>query len=126
MKKSIAKTLLGILSVIAVLFISLPYLMSWQLSNSHKETWDAMREREFTCPEGTEATNRGWSKAGYMRYCEPEKNGKWEAWSEGYRQISGEYNKGKKHGAWHWYNRDGSIQKTVVYKNGIEVKESHE
>ena len=121
MKKPIAKIILWILGGIAVLFIGIPYFMSWQLSSSHKETWNAMNKMEFTCPQGTEVTNRGWSKAGYMRYCEPEKSGPWEAWSEGYMHISGEYNKGKKHGTWHWYNRDGSVQNTITYENGVEV-----
>ncbi|MES9902473.1 MAG: hypothetical protein ABW168_07300 [Sedimenticola sp.] len=121
MKKVIAKTILWVLGIIAVLFVGLPYLMSWQLSSSHKETWSFMSQTELTCPEGYEVTNRGWSKAGYMRYCEPLKHGPWEAWSEGYLQIKGEYKHGKKHGTWQWFNRGGSIQKTITYNSGTEV-----
>jgi len=115
MKKWIAKATLWILSLLAILFVGLPYLMSWQLSNSHKYTWKAMNSTDFPCPPNTELTIHGWSKAGYMRYCEPNKNGMWEAWSEGYLHIRGEYIDGKKYGKWTWFNQDGSIQSTTVY-----------
>ena len=117
MKKVVAKVILWVLGTIAVLFLGLPYLMSWQLSSSHNDTWEAMTQKKLPCPQGTEETNRGWSKAGYMRYCEPYKHGPWEAWSGGYLQIKGEYKHGKEHGTWEWYNPDGSVQKTITYNS---------
>ncbi len=82
-----------------------------------------MSKNELSCPAGYKVTNRGWSKAGYMRYCEPYKHGPWEAWSEGYLQVKGEYKHGKKYGAWQWYNRDGSIKKAISYDGNNEVVE---
>lgn len=121
--KRISRIILWALGSFALLFFALPYLMSWQLSSSHDKTWEAMRELEMICPPNTEVTTRGWSKAGYMRYCEPKKNGPWEAWSEGYRQIQGAYRNGQKHGTWQWFNRDGSIQSTIEYRNGNAVEQ---
>ncbi|MCK5455890.1 MAG: hypothetical protein KAI45_02110 [Melioribacteraceae bacterium] len=122
MKKWIANTILWIIGIFALLFITLPYLMSWQFSSSHKDTWDIMDNSDFKCPPNTEITTRGWSKVGYMRYCEPKKNGPWEAWSEGYKNIQGEYYNGKKHGKWTWFNSDGSTQSTITYEYGKEKK----
>ena len=82
-----------------------------------------MERSTFECPTGTEVTTRGWSEAGYLRYCEPKKNGPWETWASGYRNIKGEYKNGKEHGVGYWFNRDGTIQTTVVYDNGSKVSE---
>jgi hypothetical protein len=77
MKKPIANILVWIFAMVAILLMGLRYLTSWQLSNSHKETWNAMSEKEFGCPESTKVTIRCWSRAGYMRYCEPEEAAIW-------------------------------------------------
>jgi len=121
MNRIAARIILVVLGLAVIVFFALPYLVSWQVSESHQETWQAMKQKEFTCPENTEATFRGWSEAGYMRYCEPRKNGPWEAWSGGYLHVSGEYLHGQKHGVWRWYNSDGTIQTTKHYSNGQEV-----
>jgi hypothetical protein len=122
MKKWISRAILLVLGLLAILFFAFPYLMSWQLSDSHGKTWEAMNQTDLKCPSGTEVTSRGWSKAGYTRYCEPKKNGPWEAWSGGYRQIQGEYRNGLEHGRWIWFNEDGTIQSTIVYENGEPVQ----
>lgn len=121
MKKVIAKVTLWILGTFAVVFFSLPYIMTWLFNNSHEETWEAMQSIELSCPPDSEVTTRGWSKAGYSRYCEPKKNGPWEAWSGGYLQIRGEYQNGFKNGTWQWFNRDGTVQSEIVYRGGEEI-----
>ena len=118
MNKQFAKTILWLLGAGIVFYFGLLFLVSRQLSQSMSDTWNAMETSTFPCPPGTEVTTRGWSEAGYMRYCEPKKDGPWEAWSEGYRHIQGEYKNGKEHGTWRWFNQDGTIQKTVIYDGG--------
>jgi hypothetical protein len=123
MTKRLATIFLWSVGALVALYIGIMYLVSWQYSRSHSETWAAMERSTLECSPGTEVTTRGWSEAGYLRYCEPKKNGPWEAWSNGYRQVQGEYRDGKEHGTWRWFNRDGSIQSTVVYDNGSKVSE---
>jgi len=82
-----------------------------------------MQSSAFTCPQGTESTNRAWSKAGHARYCEPLRNGKWEAWSEGHRQVEGEYKNGKESGTWRWYGADGRPYLEAIFENGTKVSE---
>lgn len=123
MTKHLAVIVLWSIGALVVLYIGISLLVSWQYSRSHSETWAAMERSTLECSPGTEVTTRGWSEAGYLRYCEPKKNGPWEAWSNGYRQVQGEYRDGKEHGTWRWFNRDGSIQSTVVYNNGSKVSE---
>ena len=80
-----------------------------------------MSKTDLNCPPNTEATTRGWSKAGYMRYCEPKRNGVWEAWSEGYRHVLGEYKNGIKHGKWKSFDKNGTIKTITTYENGKEI-----
>lgn len=121
MKKSLGKTILWTLGTMVVLFVSLPSFMSWLLYSNAEITQHAMEKSEFLCADGTEVVTRRWSKAGYERYCGSKKHGRWEAWSDGYKKINGEYIRGEKHGVWYWYNKDGSVSKTVSYDNGIEI-----
>lgn len=121
MKKHLAKIFLWSVAVLIVLYFVITFLVSWQYSRSQSDTWVAMEKNALACSPETEATTRGCSEAGYLRYCEPKKNGPWEAWANGYRQVQGEYRDGKEHGTWRWFNRDGSIQTTVVYDNGKKL-----
>jgi len=124
MTKPIAKIILWLLGGGILLFFGLSLLMSWQLSESVSDTWKTMEGTSFVRPPDSEVTTRGWSKAGYMRYCEPKKNGQWEAWSEGYRHIQGEYKNGKEHGTWQWFNPDGTIYRTIVYDGGKVISDN--
>ena len=123
MKKIVAKVILWILGLFAVVFFALPYIMTWLVNDSHEETWEAMQGVDLTCPSDSEVTVRGWSKAGYSRYCEPKKNGPWEAWAGGYLQVRGEYQNGLKHGKWQWFKRDGSVQSEISYRGGEAIGE---
>lgn len=123
MKKRLATIVLWVLGAGVALYFGFSYLMSWQFSRSYSDTWSAMEKSTFTCEPNTDATTRAWSKAGNMRYCEPKKNGAWEAWSEGYRHIQGEYKNGKEHGAWRWFNPDGTISRTIVYDGGNVISD---
>jgi hypothetical protein len=123
MKKLLATIFLWGVGVLVVLYVGISVLIPWLYSRNQTETWASMERSTFECPAGTDVTTRGWSEAGYLRYCEPKKNGPWEAWSSGYRQVQGEYRNGKEHGTWRWFNRDGSIQSTIVYDNGSKVSE---
>ena len=39
-----------------------------------------------------------------------------------FMKFEGKLKDGKRNGTWKFYKRDGSLQKTVTYKNGVEVK----
>ncbi|QKK11180.1 MAG: hypothetical protein HND59_05765 [Pseudomonadota bacterium] len=111
--------IIGGLSTAYLLFM---YVISSYIGSSSIETWDAMQKQAFNCPEGTEVTYRGWSENGRMRYCEPSKNGAWEAWMSGYKWVQGTYINGKEHGEWLWFNKDGSVSKRIIYVYGVEQK----
>ena len=87
-------------------------------------TWEVMKKGGFDCPDGMEEKTERWSKLGYSRSCVRPKHGKWEAWSDGYKNIDGFYNHGKKHGIWVFYKSDGSISKKVEYRNDKEISTS--
>ena len=122
MNKIAAKTVLWTLGVFAVLLWLLPFIMSLAFFNSQGDSWEAMKAEKMLCPEGYEVTTRGWSEAGYMRYCEPHKHGPWEAWSQGRMQVKGTYQNGKLHGIWQWFDSDGNVSKTATYELGSEVE----
>lgn len=101
-------------------YLLIMYLLSTNVTTSSNETWNAMQKSPFDCPKGTEITYHGWSENGQLRYCEPVKNGPWEAWMSGYKHVQGTYKNGQKDGKWIWFNKDGSVNKTIFYENGIE------
>ena len=45
-----------------------------------------------------------------------------EYYDNGFMKLEGKLKDGKRNGTWKFYKRDGSLQKTVTYKNGVEVK----
>lgn len=96
--------------------------ISSQMSNSSVSTWEAMKGGIFECPPDLEEKTERWSKLGYSRSCVKTKHGKWEAWSEGYKNIDGFYHNGKGHGNWVYYNPDGSVSKEITYKEGKDVQ----
>jgi hypothetical protein len=95
------------------------------VTSSAEKTWKNMKASPFRCPEGTEVTYRGWSENGSLWYCEPVKNGPWEAWMSGYKWVEGNYLNGKKDGKWCWLNEEGEVTKTVSYDQGIEIIENN-
>ncbi len=107
----------------ALVYIAFMFYVSSYTKSSARETWQNMQSSDFQCPNGTEVVHRGWSENGTSRYCEPKKNGPWEAWMSGYKWVDGYYKAGKKHGEWHWYNEEGNVTKTIVYNNGEIVSE---
>ena len=123
MTRTHAKLALWVLGAALLFFVGFNLILSGQFSAGASDTWKAMESRSFSCPPGTEVTTRGWSKNGYMRYCEATRNGQWEAWSEGYLHVQGQYASGKEHGTWRWFNRDGSLAKTIVFDKGTKVSE---
>lgn len=126
MKSGPAKIILLSLGSVVLAYFVLMAFISWQLGEDAKATWSAMMASELECPEGTAVTHRGWSKNGRMRYCEPVRNGPWEAWANGHRQIKGEYLAGQEHGTWYWFNPDGSVQQTIQYNAGKVVSQSEQ
>jgi len=95
--------------------------VSYQMRASSDKTWGAMKASNFECPPGMDVRTEGWSKLGVSRTCSSPRHGKWEAWSDGYKNIDGFYEHGKEHGVWIFYNKDGSISKKIEYKRGVEV-----
>jgi len=89
-----------------------------QTNANFEETKKAMNESSFSCPAGTEVKIERWEKIGFSRTCVNMNHSKWEAWKDGYRKISGYYEKGKKHGLWEYYSSDGLISNKLNYING--------
>lgn len=110
--------IIGALSFVYVLVTSLFF---GYVNTSSTDNWETMKAKDFNCPQGTEVSYRGWSENGSLRYCEPLKEGKWEAWMSGYKWVDGNYKNGKKHGKWINYNEDGSITNVTEYNNGVQV-----
>ena len=121
MNKTLARIILGLLVLTVVGYFGFMSYISSKVSETRKKTWDAMSKNEFVCPDGTELRKDGWSKLGYSRTCVSLKHGKWEAWDNGYKNIDGYYNDGKKHGEWIWYRADGSVSTRITYMNGKEI-----
>ena len=119
--KLAARIFLFALGIVAVMFIAAPYVFSWLVSNSQEKSWVAMSQDQLVCPENTEITTRGWSEAGYSRYCEPNMSGPWEAWADGHLRVQGNYLNGEQTGTWRWFNEDGDVTKIVEYRNGEAV-----
>ena len=111
---TIGLALVGAYSLLMI-FITQP------MHENSQDTWSAMEAQPLSCPDGTEVSRDGWSKSGYLRYCEPLREGVWEAWDSGYRNILGAYRNGKEHGVWIFYNEDGSVRQTIEYNDGDEV-----
>jgi len=80
-----------------------------------------MKSSEFICPEGTEEKLEFWGQGGNSRSCVNPKHGKWEACNNGYKNIDGYYEDGKKHGIWYFYNPDGTVKFKIEYDMGVEV-----
>jgi hypothetical protein len=101
-------------------------IMSWEQSIANRKTWNSMQASPFPCPDGLEVKIEGWGENGFSRSCETKKEGKWEAWEAGAKVIDGEYRNGKRHGRWLWYRHDGSVSRTIVYDEGVEVERKDE
>jgi len=120
--KSLAKYIAYTIGALSTLYLLVMGIFTTSINSSSQETWKNMNSSSFNCPAGTEVTHRGWSENGTLRYCEPVKNGPWEAWMSGYKQVEGSYLHGKKQGQWRWFNKAGEITNTITYNNGVEVK----
>lgn len=121
MKKNIARAFLVLMVVAVVGYFAFMSYVSSQMRDSSNETWEAMKASKFECPPGMEVRTEGWSKLGVSRTCSSPRHGKWEAWSDGYKNVDGFYEHGKKHGVWVFYNPDGSVSKKIEYEQDFEV-----
>ncbi len=121
MRKNIARTFLVLMAAALIGYFAFMSYVSSEMRASSNKTWDAMKASRFECPDGMVVRTEGWSKLGVSRTCSNPRHGKWEAWSDGYKNIAGFYEYGKKHGVWIFYNRDGSISKKIEYKQDVEV-----
>ena len=121
MNKRIAQIFLGSVAVAIIGYFSFMTYVSSQMSDVRQDTWAAMKDSEMKCPDGTELKTDGWSKLGYSRTCINLKHGKWEAWDQGYKNIDGNYDRGKKHGRWIWYHSNGKVYRVIEYDNDTEL-----
>ena len=120
-QSNMVRNVLLLLAIIVIgYFVGVSYI-SHLMSSSSQETWEAMQSTDFECPAGTEARTDGWGKLGYSRTCVNLTNGKWEAWEDGYKNIDGYYEQGKKHGVWIFYQTDSSMSKKIQYSHGVEL-----
>lgn len=116
------RTILHVIGLLSFLYLLISFGMSTYINSSARMTWYNMHKEEFKCPDGTDITYRGWSEGGRQRYCEPVKNGPWEAWMSGYKWVEGSYKSGKKHGVWKWFDESGNVTKSIRYANGKELQ----
>jgi hypothetical protein len=121
MNRKLAQVFIGSVTVAVIGYFAFMSYVSSQMSDIRQTTWEAMKISELQCPEGTELKTDGWSKSGYSRTCVNLKHGKWEAWDQGYKNIDGNYNRGKKDGKWIWYHPNGKKYRVIEYDNGIEL-----
>ena len=122
-KRAIAVSVLTILGLAVLMIASSPIWMGWMIRQSQKETFKAISKVNLGCGDDTIQEIQAWSKAGYMVSCRRNSviDGPWEAWESGYMHIKGGFVDGKKNGAWLVYSRDGSLYRTIEYKDGVEI-----
>jgi len=52
----------------------------------------------------------------------PRKSGEMkEFYANGRLKTSGKFKNGEMHGTWQWFRKDGALQRTETYKNGLRV-----
>ena len=76
-----------------------------------------VRHGEFRAfyPDGTLASEGS--------YVDGKENGPWKDFHDnGKLAAEGAYAGGKEHGAWIYYATDGSVEETIEYENGVEMK----
>ena len=117
----IFRTTVFVLALISIGFFVFVNYVTQQSKERATKNYEAMKSSEFLCPEGMEEKLELWGQGGNSRSCVSPKHGKWEAWSEGYKNIDGYYENGKKHGVWLFYNPDGTVKLEIEYDRGIEV-----
>jgi hypothetical protein len=117
----IAAIFATVIAAVLASYLGFVSLISYQMNASSSETWAAMQSATFECPAGQEVRLEGWGKLGNSRACSNQRNGKWEAWENGYKHIDGFYKDGIEHGVWTFYREDGTVQKTIEYNLGQEV-----
>lgn len=116
-------TALAILILLA-LGASTIFLLRRLLVNDMEATYRLITKIQFQCPDGTTETIERWREAGYMRFCKKGEvnDGPWTAWEAQYKNINGEYKKGRKHGIWVWWNKDDSKYRVIEYREGTEIR----
>lgn len=79
-----------------------------------------MNESKIVCPPNASERITGWGQVGLSRFCMTY-NGRWQGWDNGALRVDGYYVDNKKDGEWVWYAKDGTVEKTVIYKQGVEI-----
>lgn len=119
-----ARNTILVLAIFGLAYFGVTSFFSYRMGERSKETWAAMMSEDMPCSPGTELRTEPWGFQGYTRTCVSLKDGKWEAWADGYRHIEGGFKNGKEHGIWAFYRADGSVSKTIEYRDGQEISRS--
>jgi hypothetical protein len=108
-------TVLVVVGIGLLAFLTSPVWVSWSLGRSQNETYQAIRNVSLSCPSDTTQKIEAWSKAGYSVSCRRGeiKHGPWQAWSSGHLRIEGEFLEGKESGTWLYYTDDGKLEQTI-------------
>ena len=117
--------LIGLIVLIFVgVGVSTMFLLRRVLVDDMEATYRLVTRIQFQCPDGTTEAIERWGKTGYMRFCKKGEvnDGPWTAWEAQYRNIDGQYQNGKKHGIWTWWNKDGSKYRIIEYREGTETR----
>lgn len=113
-----------VILLFSFLFIAIFIINIWlasSRSDKSNQTYQAIKNSSFECPEGLTEKIERWGENGYSRSCADSQNSKWEAWERGYKNIDGEYVNGRKNGKWIWFHPSGKIYREIYYDQGTEV-----
>jgi hypothetical protein len=77
-------------------------------------------EIELACDKNSEEISEKWGKTGQARGCfdGPTRQGMWAFRDEGYLNLEGFYENGRKHGTWTVFNQDGTVFARIYFDNG--------
>jgi antitoxin component YwqK of YwqJK toxin-antitoxin module len=77
-------------------------------------------EIELACDKNSEEISEKWGKTGQARGCSdgPTRQGMWAFRDEGYLNLEGFYENGRKQGTWTVFNQDGTVFARIYFDNG--------
>lgn len=86
--------------------------------SSEKENSNFFNEK-LTCPSPAMDEFQPWGKSGAQHICKI-KHGPFIAWENGYVHVRGQFENGAESGIWYWYDKNGTVIKTIDYKKFVK------
>lgn len=100
------------------------FLPIYNAGKNSELTYAAMNAEGFRCPGQSAVNVENWGNDGYARFCTVDglKQGDWEAWQDGFRNIEGRFAAGEEEGDWKVLDAEGRLLRTVTYHQGKVVQ----